>query len=447
MACAGRPQNQQKPQTQVNQPDSATVKSFDKNGGSIRFVENDYPLALASARARTLPLFIDAWASWCHSCLSLRSFVFPDPALRRTAERFVWLSLDTEREENAPIVSKLGVRVLPTLYVVDPASEVPIVAWSGSLTATELADLLDDAELAFRRGEGGAASAALLRGHRASADGKFGDAIGAYREALAVAPSGWPKRAQAVDGLVMRLADDKQFAACVVTGADEAPKLPPGTAIADVVRTAIGCAEELAVGASARARLPELAALGERLASDATQPILPDDRSDVFDYVVGALQALGRAPDAKRVARAWATFLEDQAARASTPAARAVFDAHRLGAYEAIGEPERALPMLAQSEHDFPEDYNPPARMAKAYFAMKHYDEALSAIRRAIDRAYGPRKLQLWSLEADVYEAKGDQASAKRALQAALDFARTVPLTAKYAALRDSLSARRAKIR
>src|SRR5579864_3017033 len=138
MACAGRPQRQ------VGQPGSTTVKSVDKSAGSIRFVENDYPLALANARARTLPLFIDAWASWCHSCLSLRSFVFPDPALRRTAERFVWLSLDTEREENAPIVSKLGVRVLPTLYVVDPASEVPIVAWSGSLTATELADLLDD---------------------------------------------------------------------------------------------------------------------------------------------------------------------------------------------------------------------------------------------------------------------------------------------------------------
>jgi thioredoxin-like negative regulator of GroEL len=412
---------------------------------SIRFVENDYERALAEARARKLPLFIDAWAPWCHSCLSLRAYVFPDPALRRMAPRFVWLSVDTEREDNASVVSKLGVRVLPTLYVIEPATEARIWAWSGSVTASELANLLDDAEVAFQRGEGGAASTALLRGHRASAEGKWREAIAAYREALAAASSDWPKRAQAVDGLVMRLADDKQLAECVVTGADEAPKLPPGPALADVVRTAIGCAEELPAGSSPRNRLTDLVELGEHLVSDVSQPILPDDRSDLFDYVVAGLRELGRSMEAKRVSRAWQVFLDDEARRAPSPAARAVFDAHRLRAYTAVGEPERALPMLAQSAQDFPSDYNPPARMAVAYLAMKRYDEALSAVRRAIGLAYGPRKLQLWSLEADIYEAKGDEASAKGALQAALDFARTLPLAAKYAPLIDRLAQRWAK--
>ncbi|MBV9949383.1 MAG: thioredoxin family protein, partial [Myxococcales bacterium] len=39
-------------------------------------MEDDYPRALAEARARHLPLFVDAWAAWCHTCLSVRSYVF-----------------------------------------------------------------------------------------------------------------------------------------------------------------------------------------------------------------------------------------------------------------------------------------------------------------------------------------------------------------------------------
>jgi hypothetical protein len=31
---------------------------------NLPFVEDDYPKALAEARARKLPLFIEAWAPW-----------------------------------------------------------------------------------------------------------------------------------------------------------------------------------------------------------------------------------------------------------------------------------------------------------------------------------------------------------------------------------------------
>ena len=49
--------------------------------------------------------------------------------------------------------------------------------------------------------------------------------------------------------------------------------------------------------------------------------------------------------------------------------------------------------MLEQSEKDFPNDYNPPARLALAYKAMKQYDEALAASDRALAKVYGPRKI------------------------------------------------------
>lgn len=414
----------------------------------IAFIEDDYPRAIADAQTRKLPLFVDAWAPWCHTCLSLRSYVFPDPALRQVAERFVWLSIDTERQENAAIVSKLGVRVLPTLYVIDPQSQQPILAWPGSLTAAELAQLLGDAASAVERGSNeGAAAAALLRGHRAAAEGKFNEAVMSYRESLAAAPPDWPRRSQAIDGLVTRLADDGQLAACARTGADEAPKMGPGTALADVLRAAIGCAQDLPPQAPERTHLRELVALGERVARDASQPVLADDRSDLYNFIVGALRSSGDNDEARRVAHSWAAFLEEQAARATSPAERAVFDAHRSLAYISLGQPERALPMLRESERDFPDDYNPPARLATVYLAMGAYDESLGAVRRALDRAYGPRKLRLWSLEADVYEAKGDRSSERDALRAALDFAKTVVLNAGYMKLRDSLQERLSKLR
>jgi hypothetical protein len=372
----------------------------------IRFIENDYAQALSEARARHVPLLVDAWAPWCHTCLSMRAFVFTDESLRRTSTRFVWLSLDTEREDNAPIVSKLGVRVLPTLFVIDSASDKVALAWPGSLTAGELTTLLDDAS----SGAG-------------------------------------PRGPLAVDALVTRLSDERRLPECVSTGADEAPRMPPGTALADVLRCAIGCAEDLPAEAPERRRLAELAALGERVASDASQPILADDRSDLYDYVVGALRELGRPRDAKRLARVWASFLEGQAARAPTPAARVVFDAHRLLAYLTIDQPQRALPMLKQSERDFPADYNAPARLGAAYLAMRRYDDALAASSRAVERAYGPRKLRLWSLQTDILLAKGDAQGARLALRTAIDFAKTVPLTGSYPKLLETLERRLADLR
>jgi tetratricopeptide (TPR) repeat protein len=379
---------------------------------AIAFIEDDYPRALAEARARKVPLFIDAWAPWCHTCLSLRAYVFPDPALARYAERFVWLSLDTERESSAPVASRLGVEGLPTLFVLDPDTEQEVLKWPGALTAGELSGLLDDAEAAaMHRAVRHAAGAAL-----------------------------------AVDARVTGLSDARRFAECVTVASDEAPRMPPGTALADVLRAGLGCASSLAPDAPERARLPALAAVGERVLADPSQPILADDRSDLYDYVVDALRTLGRAEQATAVAHAWAAFLEAEAARASTPRARAVFDSHRLLAYRALGEPERAIPMLEQSERDFPGDYNPPARLATAYLDLKRYDEALAAAKRALDLAYGPRKLRIFSLEADILVARGDTEGARRALRDALAFAQTTPLPTSYPKLRDAIAKRLADL-
>src|SRR5205085_3769326 len=120
-----------------------------------------------------------------------------------------------------------------------------------------------------------------------------------------------------------------------------------------------------------------------------------DDRSAAYGTLVDARRDAKDDAGALAAAEAWASFLEREASRARTPDARAVFDSHRLGAYLELDQPRRAIPMLQASEKDLPGDYNPPARLAAAYNAMKDWDDALAASERALKLAYGPRRLRI----------------------------------------------------
>src|SRR5207244_2560334 len=143
--------------------------------------------------------------------------------------------------------------------------------------------------------------------------------------------------------------------------------LPPGTSRVDVAVAALGCADGVAKDAPERAGVLDLAKQAARIATDPKEPVLADDRSSLFEKLVDFYHAKGAEPEALAVARKWRDFLDSEAARAPSPQARAVFDSHRMQAYAAVGEPEKAIPMLEQSERDFPDDYNPPSRLAKVY--------------------------------------------------------------------------------
>lgn len=43
---------------------AASGKAVPAGGQALPFVDNDYPKALSEARAKKLPLFIEAWAPW-----------------------------------------------------------------------------------------------------------------------------------------------------------------------------------------------------------------------------------------------------------------------------------------------------------------------------------------------------------------------------------------------
>jgi len=230
-ACGGHP---------ANGP-GATSATSSPARAPLPFVEDDYPAALADARRTGRPIFVDAWAPWCHSCLSLRSFVLTDPLLAPLADRYVWLSIDTEKERNAAFVAKFTHESLPTLWVIRGDDESVLRKWSGTLTAQELRAML----------EGGASAASAVA---------------------------------SVHARVLAASKDDP-AACARLGAHEGPSLPRGTPRADVLATALACAHE------ARLEAETLALLGLAL-EDARRAdlLLADDRSALYEAVVSVMR-------------------------------------------------------------------------------------------------------------------------------------------------------------
>ena len=401
----------------------------------LPFKHDDFAGALAEAKRTGRLLFVDAWAPWCHSCQSMRAYVLTDPSLAPLANDFVWLSVDTEKDENAPFVSRFSNRVWPTLWIIDAVREAPVLRWEGTATAPELATLLATVRSGAREGAADAA-VAFLKASQASARGDVAAAEQSYRAVLAVKDA--PDRARAVEALAGLLSARKDFDACTQLAIAESPTMAPGTSRATVLTISLACARQ----AKRSADLRTLTAAAERVATDPDPRTIADDRSALFEELVETKKEQKDVAGAKATARIWASFLEQEAARAHTTQARAVFDAHRLSAYLEAGEPERAVPMLSESERDFPGDYNPPARLARAYLTMTRLDDAQAAIQRASARVYGPRSLRVFALAADIAKARGDAPGERGALEQAVARTAKAVLNEGQKELRASLEKR-----
>ena len=356
----------------------------------------------------------------------MRATVLTDPALAKHAGRFVWLSINAEEGKNAPFVERSRILGYPTFLIVDSATETASKSWFGSLTVRQVETLLDEGERAVaaigRPGE----SDGVARADRLAADGRWVEAAALYGDALAAAPPSGPARARIVESLVGALANGDELERCATVAAAEAPGIERGPTFLAVAATGFGCAR----GAPEEAPWKTQAIVALLPLIEEAQGIegaRADDRSSIYGELVGYRKDTGDDAGAKAQAERWLLFLEAEAAKAQDAEARAAFDSHRLTAALELGQPERAIPALEASERDLPEDYNPPARLAVLYRAAGRLEDALAASGRALERAYGPRKLRIYLTRADVLGDMGDAAGAKRALEEALAHAASLP--------------------
>lgn len=359
----------------------------------------------------------------------MRAFVFTDKALTKRAGQFVWLEVNTELAKNAPIRKKYPIEALPTFFVVDPKDESVALRLVGSANVAQMDAWLGEG-LAKVSGvvavEG--PDAALALADRYYGEGKNAEAGAAYLNALKQATPDWSNYARTVESALFALSssDSNETAARLAHAA--LPKLNGTPSGANVAASGLGAAIALPPEHAERAAwIAEFEAATRAMVKDPALALAGDDRSGMYIALLDARNDAKDSTGARAVTREWADFLDGEAAKAKTPDKRAVYDPHRLSAYLELGEPEKALPFLEQSERDFPDDYNPPARQAIAYRAMKEWKKGLAASDRAMARAYGPRKLGFYQTRADLFVGLGDKASARKTLEEAIAMAESLP--------------------
>ena len=456
------------------------------------FLEDDYPRAREEALRRELPLVVFAWSPWCTDCLGLRSYVFNDPALTCIGTRFVWLALDVDDPRNAIFWERFPVERTPTLWIVEPERQRPVFIRNGPLTTPELLMILEDTEPRARPRPspiplassgapeaprppitcpGAASASAAPEASSASAppasssssappppppppplspeqiaerraqerlleaelaefsSGSLGGAEHAFQEALQ-APRRWSRRPRAVDGLHSLLAR-RASRRCVEFAAQELPSLPPGTFAASVARRALQCARREDDKGTADATMAAASAL-EFIARNPSQPLLPSYRSNLYEDLIRHHKHAGDKERALRLTREWLGFLETEAILARTGEQRRVFDDHKQRAHLELGTPAEALPSVARTAAEFPDDYTAHARLARVLVDLKRWPEALEQADRALAGARGQGVPRLVLLKAEVLDRLRRRDEARELLKKTLEQLERSPLVINH---------------
>ena len=356
-----------------------------------------------------------------------------------------------EKAANAAARKQLGISAFPTLYVVDPSDGHVAIRWLGSATIPQLERLFDDGELAVNGGARGPALEALVQADRAYGAQKYAEACDGFRHALQAGGPEWAGYPRAVTSY-MFVASQADSGEGILQVADVAWSHVKGTTASAVVA---GSALDAAVGLpNTHARrdewLQRYEAACRAVVADHSLGLEGDDLSGLYFSLEGARAAVEDSSGQRALELEHVAMLEDRAKRATTPDQRVVFDSHRLSLYMELGHAELAIPMLEQSERDFPTDYNPPQRLATAYKALQRWPQALTASDRALKYAYGPRQFLVLTTRADIQIGMGDKQAAVATLMDALKKAQAMPdgqhSDATVSGLRKRLAALGAKV-
>ena len=401
--------------------------------GPLAWIEDDYAAALACAREKKVPLVLDLWAPWCHTCLSMQTTVFTDPAFTADAPKFVFASLDTDREANAAPVGTFAPSAWPTFYVIGN-DEAVLARFVGAATVTQFRDFLASGARAATGG-GAVADARLLGAERALAKQDLDTADEELAAALAAMPEGWPRREELLLDLVMVKAKRHDTRACLDI-ADKFLETAGSSALStNFIAYADGCAEEAlgdaAADAALRARAKTIRgraiARWQAILADTKAPLSVDDRAEALGYLRDALDAAGKSADAKQVAERSRALVDDAYAKATTPLGKMTYIWPRAEVYAYLGRPLDLVADYQALATQLPDEYDPPARLGWLYLRGGKLPEAATWTERALGLVYGPRKGRLLAQRAEIAKAAGDLATEHRYREQAVTLWESLP--------------------
>jgi thiol-disulfide isomerase/thioredoxin len=420
--------------------------------GALTWHEDDYDQALACAKQRGVPLVVDMWAPWCHTCLSMSQYVLTDPSLAPVAARFVWLGIDTDRETNAKVVAKLPMQAWPSYFVLAPDDGAIEARFVGAATLAQFRAFLHQGEAGVLEARaGGLPPDSPLRhvrdGDRATAAGDLAAADAAYGAALAAAPADWARRPDVLVAQIGTRYKAKDYAACVDLGLAGMDQTGRAASVTDFLVWALYCADEETKARAEPARVAELrrraAARLRQIVDDAGAPLSVDDRSDAMANLREVLDTLGKKAEARAVAERQARLLDDAAARAPTPMAAMTYNWPRAEVYVYLGRPMDLVPALEKSAADLPDQYDPAYRLAWVLSKAGKLDDAQIWADQAAARAYGKRRVHMMELSADIAGQRGDAKAERDGWTKVVDAYAELP---KGQAPADDVAAAKAKL-
>lgn len=118
---------------------------FAQDNNGIRFRPITFDEAIVAAKKEKKPIFLHAYATWCHFCENMRDSIYPDPRVGEFFNtNFVCIKMDMEKE-GAQLNKKLNVQKYPALVFFDYNNTVMAHRVSGQTTVAELLEIGKDA--------------------------------------------------------------------------------------------------------------------------------------------------------------------------------------------------------------------------------------------------------------------------------------------------------------
>ena len=425
LACKREPASKAPPQNHPPDPgDNPCAKA--ERRGPIAWIEDDYAAALACARQKKVPIVLDLWAPWCHTCLSMQTTVFTDPSLAPLADKFVFAAIDTDREANADAVGKFAPSAWPTFYVIG-GDETVLARFIGAATLAQFRDFLDAGTRA-QAGGGAAADARFLGGQRALARKDFTSADEELTAALAAAPETWSHREEALHALLFAKSKRGDPKACLDAAEkylDAAGNTALGT---NFIESGLGCADNLKddVARASAFRTKAIARLTQILA-DKSAPLSIDDRAEALGYLRDALGTAGKKDEATKIAEQLRGVVDDAMAKAQTPLAKMAFLWPRAEVYVYLNRPLDLVPDAEALARTLPKEYEPRARLGWLYLKAGKWPEAAKWTDEALALVYGPRKGRVLSQRAEIAKGAGDLATERKYRELAVKLWESLP--------------------
>jgi thioredoxin-like negative regulator of GroEL len=416
----------------------------------IPWIEDDWSSASRRAQAENKPVFADMWAPWCHTCLSMQETVFKDPSLHPYLDRFVWLAADTDKEENAELVSKVEMNMWPTFFVLDGADGSVQASFAGGASVAQIRAFLDDSEAIYLDSHGqnlgpNDPRRALRDGARALGEQRYAEADAAYAHALAQAPADWARRPDVLVDQIRSRYKAQEWTRCVELAQSslDAVNASRAASVTDFSLYAGRCSKHVEAGAGEALR-DRLRKNLHALADDQGAALSIDDRSDLFANLRQLYLEDGRETEARAVAIRQRDLLSEAASSAPSPRVAMTYNWPRAEVHVYLGEPETLLPDLQASAAALPKEYDPAYRLAWLLHEMKREDEALVHANKAAALTYGPRKARVLTLVAEIQSAQGDRTAARSSLEQALETLEALPESQRSEA---SIEAARGRIK